>query len=362
MTERTARRPLVAVVVTALVLVAALAGGWWASAQVDSRGAPLVRLASLVPADVHTVNLTDWAGIRDALGEGGTAEQRSDLVATAQTRDLSSRSVVSPSAELLDELFGWAPWSIGWEAFVQTPTGGALIISLPESQSMRDLADRLTEVGYERAGGDGDVQRWTIDSAPLRAAGLAGEGVFTRLAVVPGERIAVSAVDDASVDRVLAVIDGRAPALAGEPLAADVLAPLRKAVTVLAQTEEFACGPADPAGVGEDARAQADAALARTGPLTPYRWSARAVADDGDEQQMTFAFGFDTAGVAAEQAAVRQGLATGPFIGRTGRVDDALRDGTAALRGTTAVLTFDRAPDSAVLMTGTGPVLFAACR
>ncbi|WP_317698645.1 hypothetical protein [Aeromicrobium sp. REDSEA-S32_B7] len=58
---------------------------------------------------------------------------------------------------------------------------------------------------------------------------------------------------------------------------------------------------------------------------------------------------------------MRERLATGPFVGRSGQVEDELRDPEVAVDQATVSLSFDRSADGTVLMLGTGALLFAAC-
>jgi len=58
---------------------------------------------------------------------------------------------------------------------------------------------------------------------------------------------------------------------------------------------------------------------------------------------------------------VRARLATGPFIGRYGSIDETLRLSSSVADGSTARMSFAHDPDTDVFMTGTGPVLFATC-
>ena len=113
------------------------------------------------------------------------------------------------------------------------------------------------------------------------------------------------------------------------------------------------------------AQEQARAAQQRAGTLREVAVSGRAITDRGglgpDAQTMRFATTFDDVATAREQVAVRAALATGPFIGRTGQVEDTLRLRDTDVRGATAVLVMDHDPETDVFMTGTGPALFATC-
>jgi hypothetical protein len=70
---------------------------------------------------------------------------------------------------------------------------------------------------------------------------------------------------------------------------------------------------------------------------------------------------FGSPAQAAEQLRVRTALSTGPFIGRSGRVEDAVHLTDATQRGSVAVLRFRLDRDAVPFMSGEGPALFAGC-
>ncbi len=71
---------------------------------------------------------------------------------------------------------------------------------------------------------------------------------------------------------------------------------------------------------------------------------------------------FDSPSQAAAQLRARKALATGPFIGGSGRVEDSLQLTDSRVDGSTATLRFDHdQPGAASYMGGSGPLLFASC-
>jgi hypothetical protein len=161
---------------------------------------------------------------------------------------------------------------------------------------------------------------------------------------------------------VLRTIDGDAPSLLSVRSAADVASVLVGADSTLLQTGGFACQSTSLADAGADVQAQARAAIDRAGALRSPRYAGRAL-DAGSKrtETMRFALGFGSPGAAADQVGVRKALTTGPFIGRSGRVEESLVLRSATVRGSTAVLRFRHDPDSTAYMTGDGPLLFAGC-
>jgi hypothetical protein len=96
--------------------------------------------------------------------------------------------------------------------------------------------------------------------------------------------------------------------------------------------------------------------------LARYRWLGRGLLDDGSKMQtVVVAMPSKSAEVASRQAEVRAALSTGPFIGRTGDMNEVLRLRSARTHGNTAVLTYAHPVDSDYLMPGRGPLLPASC-
>lgn len=359
--------PVVPVITALVVLAGALVAGVVAADRSADPRPPVGRLAALAPASTLALNLTDWAQLRAAYADGlalRTDAQRAVLTAAAQAGDTGTRSVIGVSARAVDDLVGWAPWTIDWEGYLQLPEGGALIVALPAAQTPEALGQRLTSAGYTQGEDLAGAARYSVDLPVLTERGIEGAEVFTQVAVLADQRLAVLASSVDAVRAVLRAATGQTRSLAADRTAAGVLTPLREAATLLLQRGEAACSSADPGSAGPEVRAQADAALARAGALQAYQWAARGITGVAPEQpgRLVLSFGFRTAGLAGQQAEVRSRLTTGPLLGRSGQLEDSLVDPVVRQRGTTATIDFTRTADATGFMSATAPLLIAACR
>lgn len=352
------RLVLIAVVVPLLVIAGAIAGGRWAGSTVsaDARSA-LTSALDTLPADTQVAGFTDWSRIRTVLGVGSTtAADRAALTDDASLRDLSTRSVLGQYTEQLHDAYGWSPADLEWEVYGQAGDGSVMVARLDGSISFGSVRSHLKELGYSR---NGDV--WTIDKdSPAVRSEFAS--TLAAVTLVAGQRLIVAADRPAYATAVLKTIHRGAPSLLSVRSAADVAGSLGGADTALLQTGGFACQSTSLRDAGADVRAQARAAIDRSGALAKPTFAGRAL-DAGSKRSetMRFALAFRSPTAAANQIEVRRALATGPFIGRSGRVEESLVLRSAAVRGSTAVLRFRHDPDSTAYMTGDGPLLFAAC-
>jgi hypothetical protein len=115
---------------------------------------------------------------------------------------------------------------------------------------------------------------------------------------------------------------------------------------------------------GDEVRAQVEAAEDRFGRLERYRFLGRGLSDrpgTAESQEFVVAMPFASAALATSQAKLRAELSKGGFIGRMGSFDEVLRLRSVRVDGSTVVMTYDHPADSAVLMTGRGPLLPASC-
>ena len=334
------RHPLV-LLASILVVVLALGAGWWAAAlRPDTRPA-LTSALDVVPFRTNVVGFTDWSKIREHVG-----------IDAAARRDLTTRSVVD-EVENIRGVLGWSPADLEWEVYGQDPSGAAAVVRLDGSVSFHDVREKLRSTGYRH---DGSMWRATESSTlPITLANVA---------LVPRQRLVVMSGQRAQIHRVLDVIGGRARSLAASQGAAVTAQALAGSDSVILQGGALGC-ETTAVTADDDRVRQARAAVERAGGLVPYRYSGRGIVDAGGSgfsaQRVVFAMTFDSAVAASDQAQVRARLATGAFIGRTGRIDETLRLRAATADESTARLDFAHDPDTDVFMTGTGPVLFAAC-
>ncbi|AWB91182.1 hypothetical protein C3E78_02500 [Aeromicrobium chenweiae] len=142
---------------------------------------------------------------------------------------------------------------------------------------------------------------------------------------------------------------------------ADIAAQLAASDTVLVQAQREACRSAAVGETDADVAAQAAAAVARTGELVAPQYAGRGLVDGARRQDIRFVAAYGSPDRAADQLRVRRPLASGPFIGRSGRVEDSLDLVSATVQGATTSLRFALDPDRGAFMSGEGPLLFAAC-
>lgn len=339
----------VAGVVAAVVVAGSVAAGVVAAERLTPE-AGVADVARLAPVDVASIDVTDWSALRERLGTGGD-----DLVERAAARDLATRSTLVSSGELVTDSLGWSPATVRWEAFVQTTAGTALLLGLPESDGT--TRERMRDLGYVQ---DGDV--WTIELADLRAGGVSTPETFQHVRLLGGG-VVVASSEVAAVERMGDVADGSTPSLADDPTAARIWARATDLDAFALQSGTAGCASTDPAESGPDIAAQAEVAVAGAGVLERYRWLLRGLgADDaGAEGRFEVALAFGSGPVAADQAEVRSRLATGPFIGQTGTVEDSIALTRHGADGAVAVLEFDRQDGAASLMSFVGPLVLASC-
>jgi hypothetical protein len=350
---------LLSVLAPLLVVAVAVVGGRWAggSRAADTRSSLTSALDSL-PADTQVAGFTDWAGIREVLGLGSarTATARASLTDDASLRDLSTRSVLAQDTETMHDQYGWSAADLGWEVYGQAQDGAAVVARLNGSVSFESVRSHLRTLGYSP---DGRV--WTVDpESSAASAELAG--TLAAIALVPRQRLVVAADRATYVSTVLETIDRHAPSLLSVRSAADVASTLGGAHSVLLQAGPFACRSTSLEDQGVDVEAQARAAIATAGSLVRPEFTGRALdAGTRSREIMRFALAFRSTSAAASQLRVRTALASGPFIGRSGRIEDSLMLRASAVRGSVALLRFRHDPDSTAYMTGDGPLLFAGC-
>lgn len=339
------RRPALRLVVVPVVVIAlAVALGSWASGRaVDPRSA-LTSALDTLPRGTAVAGFTDWSAIRDRSPD------------EASLRDLTTRSVLAGSIDDMRRAYGWSATDLDWEAYGQSVRGSAMVARLSPHVSIDAVEARLRTLGYSR---DGEV--WSIDTAGGTEVGPELAATLGNLAIVRGRRLVVATDRAAYLPAVLATIRDRDASLLSVRSAADVATALEGSDTALVQSGPFGCRATSFASADADVRAQAAAATARAGALAMPRVTGRGLVDGRLRQTIRFVAAFASPAQAAAQARVRAALSTGPFIGRSGRVEDVLDLRGATAHGSVATLRFALDPDKGAFMSGEGPLLFAAC-
>lgn len=328
-------------VLAVVLLAAAVLAGMWAGgrAPVASR-TPLSAAIATVPGSMLGVGFTDW-----------NAALREQSAGEARQRDLMTRSVLyemSPTERSPLDLRGR---EIHWEVHARNFRYGVTVVRLKRGSSFDEAT--LRKAGYRE-------RRGVWLAKPGTAFDRSEVGA---VAWRPEARLVIASTGPKNVQSTLDVIDGRAPALAGNRAARQAAEALAGSTSVLLEAAAIGCESTRVQG-GADVRAQVEAAEDRFGTLKRYRFLGRGLSDrpdTGETQGFVVAMAFSSAALATSQAGLRAELSEGGFIGRMGSFDEVLRLRSARVDEATVVLTYDHPADSAVLMTGRGAFLPASC-
>ena len=181
----TRKRLIVAAV--ALVVVAVLGAGAVVGVQRwrEAHRSDLERAMAMAPADALRLSWTDWAGVRDELGLGLSADSTpaevTELIDRGFGADLTSTSALAESAPLMHGPFGFSPATVDWELFTQSETAAAVTLGLPDSADFDGIADRLTTLGYAAPSSDTGVWQGGIDVLAQISTSITPELTFVAL-------------------------------------------------------------------------------------------------------------------------------------------------------------------------------------
>ncbi len=340
-------------VIALIFMSVAVASGWTISRTAgDSRG-HLTQALDALPANTRIAGFTDWAKIRAALGVDASSPGH-ELADKAFTRGVSDRSVLADAALPMSDAFGWSIADLDWEAYGQA-VGGSVSAAGMGSRLDRTFVERgLKKAKYVETDGiwSANVSS-TVDGGGALPATVTNAVVFDGLVYFSSRR-------DYLAD-VVAVRRNHGPTLAGVVTARQTAGPLRGAVSAYLADGKDECGSSGFADQDESVHNQARNAVQPYGALRAYRYAGRAIFDDGGANRLTFSMTFDSGATASRQAALRSHLTTGQFIGRVGSIEDVLTLSSTHSDGPTVSLDVQFNGAYSDFMTGTGPVLFAAC-
>lgn len=333
------RHRLIVAPLAVVILAAGLGAGWAASKGAEQR-VPLAAALDAMPVTTSTVDFTDWSGIEGSLDE-------------VALDGLTIRSVLAPLDAQMRDLLGWSVRDLAWEAYGRTDGGAITALGLG------DVTVERAERSFAALGSavDGASHEYRLAGDSAGSAEFAS--TFAWVGVVADRDLVLAAPDRDSLDAAMTAASEGGRSLLGVRAVAELAAPLRGATSVLLQDRQFLClsSVIDPAD--EAAGRQLAVALGASRLADPT-WGARAVVD-GAPQRIVFAVALRSDAVARDQAGVRTALASGPFIGRSGQVNDSLRDLRSTVSGTVVSLDFALTPEGELFMTDTGPVVFAGC-
>lgn len=345
-------------VIAIIVMILAAAGGWAASRTQPDARAPLSQALDVLPADTRVAGFTDWAQIRTTLGfdDVTSAIDRKTLVNNSSERDLSTRSVFEASTEEMQAKFGWTIADLRWEAYGQASDGALLAAGLNDDLKAGTVTSGLRDLGYVQ---NGDT--WSIDSADLSVKVPGLPTTFANIAFLDDERLVLLSDKASYLDRALAMHREHATSLAGVAAVRHTATPLLGALSAAIQVSKDACESTGLAGLPATVRAQGRNTVKPLGKLEPVAYGARAMFDHDGGQRLRFSLTFDSAAQATRQLKLRRVLSTGPFVGRNGQIGDVLTLTAGHTTGSNATLDFVLDATKGAFMTGSGPLLFAAC-
>jgi len=344
------------IVLAAAAALVGVVGGylWW---QRDDRTS-FAWAVGHAPAGAQRLSWTDWEAIREhegvrLTGRSSPAELQHFLDA-AYDDDLSSTSALVTSAAALQKRFGFSPASADWELFSQSEQGAVVMLHLPSSVDLDDVADHLRALGYREPGEDDGVWEGGEDLVASISASLSGELQY--LALDRDDSLVLTSDSSSYLGVALDAVRGDGARATGlDRVVDDAGEPLSSAV----YDGGYACGALAMAHAGAADQAQAERLLAAAGEVSPF--SAFAMSDE-PQGTVRVAFEFADDAAARANADTRATLARGPAPGQGGTFGDRFRVASVTARGTLVVMLLEPRPGASVLSDlSTGPVLFATC-
>lgn len=345
---------IVAAVVIALVVAA---GGylWW---RHDDDRTSFAWAVGHAPGGTQRLSWTDWAAVREHvhadLSQRSSADDLRRFLDRAYDDDLSSTSALVTSAPVLQQRFGFSPASADWELFSQSYQGAVVMLHLPSSVDLDDVADHLRDLGYQEPDDPDGVWQGGEDLVARISPSLSGELQY--VALDRHDDLVLTSDSASFLGVALDAVRGHGARATGfDAVVDDAGEPLSSAV----YSGDYACGALAMAHAGAADQAQARQLLASAGEVNPY--SAFAMSDEPDGS-VRVAFEFDGDDVARTNADTRATLARGPAPGQGGAFGDRFTVTSVTAHGSLVVMRLAPRADASVLSDlSTGPVLFATC-
>ncbi|WP_203336355.1 hypothetical protein [Nocardioides limicola] len=337
------RRALFASLALVLVLGVAVVGVWLLRDD-DSR---FTAAASLAPEETARITWVDWAAVRHELD---AADQPvTSLVRAAFEADLSSPSVLTGRAEVIDAEFGFSPRTLDWELMAQSTHGAVLLLGLDDPDAVDRVGTALSEIGFTRPADA--VGLWR--GGPTVIAQLdAGLSPMLQYAVLFRDRRLVMFGDRAQYVEEMrtkfldghTMTVGESLAAAGDPVAAVHL------------VGDLACTSLSMHHASADDQEAARSLIAEAGRVNPLQGLVVAAQPGGG---LRVAFEFESAEQARANADSRSRLAQGPAPGKGGAWPFTVEGASSS--GVTARLDLTPTERYAFSAISNGPVLFATC-
>ncbi|QIG44705.1 hypothetical protein G5V58_19685 [Nocardioides anomalus] len=357
------RLTLAGAIAVALVLLAcaAVVGvRWWQ----DRHRTELERAMGYAPAQTQRYSWTDWAAIRRelhaSLDARSPASDVEDFLLDGYDADLTSGSAMGESTTVLQEAFGFSPADVSWELLAQSATGSVLVVGLPSSLDVGDLADDFEGLGYTPPSSDetsGGVwqggEQLVAQIAESNGGSLSPQ--FQYLALDDDQHLLLAS-DSSAYLRDAA---GSLPDSISDEGLRDVAGAVGSPLSAAVYTGDYACKALAMAQADDGDQASADQLIAAAGGVDPLTGFAMAAERDGT---VRVGLAFEDDDQARRNADSRAELAGGPAPGQGGDFGDRFALGRVAADGRVVTMALEPRDGSAVLSDlSTGPVLFATC-
>ncbi len=345
---------MLVVVVVVLVLVS---GGLFLIKQ--ERRTPLDEALSMVPAGSLRIGFTDWAQVRARLHPTrlGTRAGEADFMSKAFDADLSAASSIDDSAAVLQVKYGFSPGTATWEAYAQSRAGATMVLRMPDSADLDEVADHLSDLGYETPSSSGGVWRGGADLISSIDSSISPELQYL---VLDRKRHLVISSDTAAYAASTAkVAAGDAKSLAGSHLAG-LAGRVRTDAAAFLWRGGFACQDLSMAQAANSDRDDGDRLVRAAGGIDPLDGLVMGV---GTHSRLTVALGFENSRQARANLRPRATLFVGPSPGRGGSYADSFRLTRSRSDGDAVLLDLAAKPDQDFRLSelSSGPVLFATC-
>jgi hypothetical protein len=344
-------------IVGAVVLVLALAVGgflWW---RHDNRTS-FAWAVEHAPGGSQRMSWTDWAAVRTAghadLSERSSAADIRRFLNQAYDDGLSSTSALVTSAPVLQDRFGFSPATADWELFSQSYQGAVVMLHLPTSGDVDQVADHLTELGYTRPADADGVWQGGEDLLARISPALTPE--LSYVALDRADSLVLTSDSASFLAVAMDAVTGHGARVTGlDSVVDDAGEPLASAV----YTGDYACGALAMAHAGASDQAQARRLIAAAGEVNPF--TAFAMSDEPGGT-VRVGFEFDSPDTARTNADSRATLARGPAPGQGGTFGERFSVDSVTAHGSLVTMTLTPKPGASVLSDlSTGPLLFATC-
>ncbi len=348
------------IVLSALVVLLLLAGVGVVRAWQSAHRAPLDDALHRVPRETLRLSFTDWAAVRRQLDVAGkpTPAAIERLIDRSYEKGLSASSSIEDAAVALQKHYGFSPATVTWEAYAQSREGAALVLRLPEDESLDAIADQLDDSGFSRPSSETGLWRGGPDLIGALDASITPELQYVVL--LPDEHLVVTSDSPDYARRTAEVARGDRASLADLGSASRLAEAAGRPAAATLWSRDFACEDLSDADESADTRTRWDQLVEEAGKITPVDGVLMALSPD---RRLRVGLAFEDDEQARDNLEARARLAVGEAPGRSGSFADDVRLVDSRTDGPLVVLSFEPVAKTGYVLSvlDSGPVVFAAC-